>query len=524
MLTILTNATFYTLNPQQSRVDSLLIAHGRILAAGTRADLRALVPNAREQDLAGAFALPGLTDAHIHLEHYALSLQKVDCETTTLHECLQRIAERAHQTPPGQWILGHGWNHNPWGGILPTAADLDAVAPQHPVYLTAKSLHAGWANSLALQHAHINANTPNPEGGEIVRDPHGNPTGALLESAMHLVSHKIPQPSPEDLVQALQHAQTTLHRLGITAVHDFDRRRAFVALQTLHQRGNLQLRVLKNLPVEDLPHAIELGLRSGLGDLTLRIGGIKAFADGALGPHTAAMLQPYEGEPHNTGILLLDRETLFDYGRQSTANGLSLTVHAIGDRANHELLEAYTQLRAYERDNHLPHLRHRIEHVQLIHPQDAPRLAQLNLIASMQPIHALSDMDMANRYWGERAAFSYAWQIQQQAGAILAFGSDAPVDSPNPFWGLYAATTRRKLEDADGGSGWYTSQCLSLPQALAAYTRGPAYAANLENHLGQLAPGFAADLILLPHDPFSLPPAALRDLLPTATLFDGNWV
>jgi predicted amidohydrolase YtcJ len=313
--------------------------------------------------------------------------------------------------------------------------------------------------------------------------------------------------------------------MGLTGVHDFDRRDCFAALQTLHAAGDLHLRVLKSLPIDDLSHVIALGLRSGFGDDRLRIGGLKAFADGALGPHTAAMLAPYENDPDNRGMLLIDGEEMFERGREAVANGLSLAIHAIGDRANHEMLNAFEQLREFENSLGTPgKLRHRIEHVQLIHPEDSPRLAQLGVIASMQPIHATSDMKMADAYWGQRAANSYAWRTQMQHGAQLVFGSDAPVESPNPFWGLHAAITRHRSDGSPGADGWYPEQRLSIQEAIRAYSTGPAYAAEMEDRLGKLAPGYWADLLVLEEDPFTCGPAILREIRPKAVMVGGEWV
>jgi hypothetical protein len=282
------------------------------------------------------------------------------------------------------------------------------------------------------------------------------------------------------------------------------------------------LRVIKSIPLEDLTHAVELGLRSGFGDDFLRIGSVKIFADGALGPHTAAMLQPFENEPENRGMLMMDAEELYEHGRLAVENGLSLAVHAIGDRANHEVLNAFAQIRQHEVVK-LP-LRHRIEHVQIIHPDDAPRLAAMGVIASMQPVHATSDMLMADRYWGMRSALAYGWRTQLNNGAILAFGSDAPVEVPNPFWGLHAAVTRQRPDGSPGPEGWYPVQRLSLIEALQAYTGGAAYAAGMEDRLGKLAPGYLADLLILDHDPFNCSPEEIRDIHPLATMVGGEWV
>ncbi|MFZ5855342.1 MAG: amidohydrolase [Chloroflexota bacterium] len=536
---LLFNARIYTLNPAQEEASALLIDRGEIVAVGGE---ELLDSRAEKFDLGGRVVMPGLTDAHIHLQYYSLGLQKIDCETSTLEECLRRVAERAKTTKEGEWVLGHGWNQNEWITLTPPfghpspdygrgegvranwphASHLDAIAPHHPVYLTAKSLHAAWANSAALKLAGITSSTPNPENGEIQRDEHGQPTGILLESAMDLVSAKIPQPSVDAVAESIRAAQTILWKMGLTGVHDFDRRVCFMALQQLHQRGELKLRVVKNIPVEDLDHAHELGLRSGFGDHRLRIGNVKAFMDGALGPRTAAMFQPYLNEPENRGILNMDGEHLFEIARRAADVGLAMTVHAIGDRANHEVLDAYEQLRRYERDLNLPPLRHRIEHVQVLHPDDVTRLAELDIIASMQPIHATSDMHMADRYWGERVRLAYAWRTQLAHGARLAFGSDAPVESPNPFLGLYAAVTRRRADES--GESWIPEEKLTMREAVEAYTINPAYAAGMESRLGRLAEGCLADLIVLEKDPFTCPAEELLTMESSATMVGGEWV
>jgi predicted amidohydrolase YtcJ len=449
-----------------------------------------------------------------------------------LEECLRRVEERVRSAKPGEWILGHGWNQNNWhpstsgggGEGWPSSSALDRIAPNNPVYLTAKSLHAGWANSAALKRAGITADTPNPANGQLQRDEHGELTGILLETAMGLVSKVIPEPSVEFIAQAIEQAQSLLWRMGLTGVHDFDRRACFMALQQLHARGALKLRVTKSIPLEDLDHAVELGLRTGFGDDWLRTGSVKAFMDGALGPRTAAMFQPYLSEPENRGILTMDAEELFEYGRQAVEVGLSMAVHAIGDRANHEALDAFAQLRRFGRDQGLPPLRHRIEHVQVLHPDDAARLAELGIIASMQPIHATSDMQMADRYWGERAALSYAWRTQLQHGARLTFGSDAPVESPNPFLGLHAAVTRQRADGSPAPEGWYPQQRLSFKEALEAYTLGPAFTTGMETRLGRLCPGYLADLIVLPTNPFEISPSEITELESDATMLGGEWV
>jgi predicted amidohydrolase YtcJ len=520
---LLHNAHIHTQDPSQPTASAIVIDRERILAVGSVNELLNQYPTAEKQDMQGRVLLPGLTDAHLHLKYYSLALQKIDCETSTKAECLHRVEERLKKSKPGEWILGHGWNQNVWGD-WPTANELDAITPNHPVYLTAKSLHAAWANTKAMQMANITMQTPDPQNGQIQRDSQGNATGVLLETAMELMNSVIPEPTIHEIALAVENAQPILWKMGLTGVHDFDRRDSFMALQQLHVQNKLKLRVLKNIPVELLNHVVELGLRSGFGDDMLRIGNVKVFMDGALGPHTAAMFQPYIGEGENHGILNMDGEELFEHGRKAAQVGLGMTVHAIGDRANHEVLNAYEQLRAHENENHLPHLRHRIEHVQVIHPDDAPRLARLNVIASMQPIHATSDMLMADKYWGERSRLAYAMKTQLDFGAPLALGSDAPVESPNPFWGLHAAVTRRRADGSPSAEGWYPEQKLSMAEAFAGYTLGPAYAAYMEDRLGRLAPNYLADLIVLEKDPFTCDPNDLLTLESSATMIGGEWV
>jgi len=530
---ILYNAQIHTLNKAKPMASALAVDYGQVLAAGETDELFREFDRAERQDMGGKAILPGLTDAHIHLQEYALLVQKIDCETDSKAECLRRVAGRARKLRLDEWLLGHGWNQNLWasppvggtvGGGWPSAADLDTITSDIPIYLTAKSMHAGWVNRAALRLAGINAATPDPLNGRIQRDGIGQPTGILLEEAMKLVEAVIPEPGVDEIAEAIREIQPALWRVGLTGVHDFDKRPCFMALQQMHAAGELRLRVTKSIPVEDLPYAVGLGLRSGFGDDTLRVGSVKAFADGALGPRTAAMFDPYVDEPENRGILILDGEALFEHGRLAAESGLSLAVHAIGDRANHEVLNGFAHLRAYERERGLPALRHRVEHVQVLHPDDAGRLAELGLVASVQPVHAPSDMHMADRYWGGRAALAYACRTQLQHGARLAFGSDAPVEIPNPFLGLHAAVTRQQVDGSPGPGGWYGEQRLTLQEALEGFTIGPAYAAGVEDRLGQLAAGYLADLIVLDDDPFLCDLADLHSLQPVATMIGGEWV
>ena len=521
---VLTNAKIYTLWKDQPQVEAVAIDQGRFVAVGKSADVTSLTrPGDTIRDMADRTIWPGLTDSHIHLQHYAFFLRMIDCETPTREECLRRVAESAQKTRPGAWIRGHGWNQNAWPEGFGNAALLDQLAPHNPVYLTAKSLHAAWANTAALQAAGISRQTPDPKDGTIQRDEQGNLTGILFESAMELLENAIPAATAADIRQAIENAQATLWRMGLTGVHDFDPRTCFLALQEMEQSGSLHLRVVKGIPHEELIHAVGLGIKTGFGSDLLRIGSVKIFADGALGPQTAAMLQPYQGS-NDTGMLFLDSEQIFEIGQKAAETGISLAIHAIGDRANHEVLLAFEQLRRFESDQQKPHLRHRIEHVQILHPDHLNRLAALGVIASMQPIHATSDYPMADRYWGERSRSAYALRDLLDRNTYMTFGSDAPVESPNPFWGLHAAVTRRRQDGTPGQDGWYPHQKLTLQQALEGYTTGPAYAAGQEDQLGRIAPGYLADLLVLEKDPFSLDVDQLFMVQPAATMVAGQFV
>jgi predicted amidohydrolase YtcJ len=520
---ILHHARVHTLDEQQPSAEALAINRGMVVCVGANRELLDLATRATESvDLEGRAVLPGLIDAHIHLHKYADSLDRVDCETPDLEACLERVRQRAEATPGGEWILGHGWNQNNWGRFA-TTAELDRVAPSNPVYLTAKSLHAGWANTEALRRAGVHGGTPDPSGGRIARDPDGRPDGILFESAMALVETVVPADTAQGLMRKLIRAQDALWGFGITGVHDYDGPPCFDALQRLRESDQLGLRVVKSIPLEFLSQAIELGVHSGLGDPTLRVGNVKLFSDGALGPRTAAMLSPYDEEPENVGILMLDGEEILEVAARAASAGIGTSVHAIGDKANHVVLDAFEALRKIEADGRRAHARLRIEHLQLMHPDDVQRPAALGVIASMQPIHATSDMPMADRYWRSRSRYAYAWRSQIDAGAILAFGSDAPVESPNPFWGIHAAVTRRRRDGSPGPEGWYPEEKISLAQALRAYTRGPAIAADLDRLQGRLMPGYLADLVVLDDDPFAMPPERLANLRPVGTMVDGKW-
>ena len=519
-VTLLQNARFYTGDRQQPWTDTLALVDARIVAAGAAARDWAAAPGARAEDLGGATVLPGLVDAHVHLMWYALSLRDLELRDLSREALLAAVQQQAARTPLGTWIQGRGWDQNLWTDTrFPTAAELDRVAPHHPVLLIAKNAHAAVANTMALQLAHLEAHTPDPPRGRFGRRSDGSLDGMLFEYAVDAVGDAVPAPTVSQVAEALRAAQPLLLQAGLTGVHDVDGGPAFAALQTLHREGALQLRVAKYVRLEALEGLLQVGLQSGHGDDWLRFGGLKLFADGALGSRTGAMFAPYAGEPENTGLLTLEPEALRDIAHRAVAGGLALAIHAIGDRANHLVLDVLEEVRPLN-----PQLRHRIEHVQLLTPEDLPRLAQLGLVASMQPIHAPHDWAMAEQYWGARCRYAYAWRAVRETGATLAFGSDAPIESFDPLLGLYAAVTRRHERDgAPGPEGWYPQERLTLAEAVEGFTWGAAYAIGQEHRLGRLLPGYLADLVVLDRDIFAAPPEALLETRVERVMVGGQW-
>ncbi len=519
--TILTNGHIYTMDAARPTATAVAIRGDRILAVGGDELKELRGPDTEWIDLGGRCVTPGLVDAHVHFQHLSISLQNVNFDgATTRDEVLRRIADFAGRKPDG-WIQGWGWSQEVWPGhAFPSAAELDAVAPDRPAYLLHKSGHAAWVNSVALRMARVDA-AADPPGGRIDRDAAGRPTGILFEDAMALVSDIIPRPTPAEIAQAMRDAQAYCWSVGLTGIHDFDGRDCFLALQLLREAGELGLRVVKNVPVYRLEHALGVGLRSGFGDDWLRIGGVKIFADGALGSRTAAMIAPYEGEENNLGIVVTDPEEMLDKARQASAGGLSLTIHAIGDRANHDVLNVYELLRREEEPGR--RLRHRIEHVQVIHPDDRHRLAALGVVASMQPIHALSDMDIADRHWGERARYSYAWRTMLDSGALVVFGSDAPVEKIDPLPGIRAAVTRRRENGHPGPDGWYPSEKLTMAETIHAFTTAAALTAGQQHSQGTISPGKLADLTLFDRDLFAVPADELSAVGIAGTMVGGRF-
>ncbi len=529
---ILYNGKLHTQDPVVPEATAIAVGQGRFLAVGGDREIRALAgPGTRTIDLGGRRTLPGLTDAHFHLRSWALSRRRLSLvEATSLADLRDRLAERAGETPAGEWILGQGWNETRWPESQvptrhrPTRADLDEAAPDNPVLLWRSDLHLAVANSRALRQAGVDAETADPDQGRIDRDEAGRPTGILRERAVDLVKRAVPEPSEDDAVEALREGFGALHRLGLTGMHDHrimggaDGPPAFHAYQRLQQADELTVRVWMGIPGERLDEAIALGLRTGFGDDRLRVGHVKLFSDGSQGARTAWMLEPYE-DADDAGMPLTPMDEIAQAVGKADRAGLAVAVHAIGDRANRELIAVFEeQLR--DDGRRVPH---RIEHAQIVRPPDVARLARLGVAASMQPIHVTDDIALSERSLGSRGRFAYVFRDMLNAGVPLAFGSDAPVADPNPLWGIHAAVTRQQRDGSPEG-GWYPEQRLTVTEAVWGFTMGPAAVSGQEGVLGSISPGKRADLIVLDRDIFAVDPMDIWRAQVVMTVFDGEVV
>ena len=518
------NGRITTLDPRRPEAEAMLAVDGHVELVGRTADVRdaaARISKFETLDLAGRRAVPGFTDSHIHFVNYGLNLERVELTgAASLDVVQQRSGAAARAAAPGEWVRGWGWDHSVWSEPrFPDRHALDDVALHVPVALRRKDGHMTWLNTAALAAASVTATTPDPPGGRIGRDTHGMPDGLLFENAQELVQRVMPAVTSEQAERAARRAQAELHRFGVTGIHVPEGAFAFRALQALDRSGDLALRVTMMLTYDGLDEAIETGLTSGFGGAFLRVGPVKLFVDGSLGSETAAMLAPFE-RSENLGILTVPEPEIERAVDRAARAGLACAIHAIGDRANRVVLDAFERTREAwaPRD-----LRQRIEHAQVLHPVDVPRFAQVGVIASMQPIHTTQDMDLVDRLWGERGRYAYAFRSLRDTGARLAFGSDAPVETPDPLAGLYAAVERRRHDGRPTGA-WYAQERLTVLETLEAYTVGAAYAAGLERCAGRLAPGYWADLTVLTEDVVSAEPDRLSRARVAHTVVGGQIV
>ena len=522
---VLTNGNIYTVDVRLGRVEAIAITRGKIAAVGTTEEMQHWVgPETKVIDLEGKFVLPGFNDAHTHLANAGQGSLSVNVEgTRSIADFQERIRARLSEFEPGTWVVGRGWDHSLWKeNRMPTRADLDAVSTSHPMFFTRVDGHSAVANSLALEQAGITRSSEQPEGGEIVRDADGEPTGWLKENATGLVSGLIPAPTSEQRQRGLLLALAEAARYGVTSVQDNSSWEDFLALRELKQEGKLTLRVTEWLPFDaPLNRLEEMRKEGGATDPWLKTGALKGVTDGSGGSLSAAMLEPFANAPDNRGILLYDPEQLKKMVVDRDAAGFQIALHAIGDRANRVALDAFeAALKINKRRN----ARHKIEHAQFVHRDDFARFKELDVIASMQPCHLLADMRWAPIILGpEREYEGYAIGTMRQAGARLAFGTDYPVEHINPLRGLYAAVTR-EFEDGGPEGGWLPGEKVSLEEAIHAYTLGSAFAEFEERRKGTLSPGKFADLIVLSQDITNVSPSELLRTDVLLTMVGGKIV
>jgi len=520
MKALFTDEVIYS--PTKLRGDTIAVDGGRIIEIGTKAKLAGLTRRGYKKiSLKGRTVVPGFIDSHLHLLSVGYDLFAVNLAgITTLEKALAKIAAAAKKLPAGQWLIGRGWDKNLWGDDFPDKTMLDKVCPNNPARLFSKDGHCLWVNSKALSYCGIDGTTPDPDGGAIQRSVDGNPTGILFENAADLVTKKLPDISTEFKLKALKKSISYLNSLGITGVGDCDWYSNRLGLfQAAADKGFLNLRIFMMLSPKDIDSAGQLGIRTGFGNEFVTIGALKLFMDGSLGSQTAWMHQPYEGHPDNVGIPTLSDDQLEMYFEKTHLKGISLAVHAIGDRANTALLDFFTKKYAVSRKLGL---NHRIEHAQLLTRADIGKFKKANVAASVQPVHIIADIDMADKYWGKRAKYAYPFASLLKTGATLGFGSDAPVEDPNPLHGLYAATTRKRPNETR--DSWYDEQCISLEQAMDAYTKGAAKISSWEGQTGEIKVGSKADFVILSENLFKAGLEQLPKIKTLATVVDGDFV
>ncbi|MGH7571104.1 MAG: amidohydrolase [Gemmatimonadota bacterium] len=543
---IFTNAVIHTADPAAPLAEAMAISESAmgdiIVAIGSAEEVEWYRgPETNVIDLQGHAVIPGLIDAHAHVMNLGKFLRTVDLVGTgSVEEIAARVRQAAADRPAGEWILGRGWDQNDWAvKEFPTAAMLDSAAPDHPVWLTRVDGHAEWANTRALEAAGVTAATEDPEGGRIMRDEAGNPTGVFIDDAEDLVEAVIPEPGPEELAARLAAAQERMVSVGLTGVHDmgtdreeWDLYRAWAA------EGRLLPRIVVYLDGDDLAlMESALDSRSKIGKF-VRVRGIKFYADGALGSRGAALLEPYSDDPGNVGLLLTRPDTLRVLVERALRLGLQPAIHAIGDRGNRVALDAIAlaeesvasdlgqDVSAGSTAGHADWIgiAPRIEHAQVVALDDIPRFSELDVIASMQPTHATSDMYWAeDRLGPDRIQGAYAWRKMLDAGVPLACGSDFPVENVNPFYGLYAAVTRQDREGWPEG-GWRPEERLTREEALACFTRWAAEAAGMGDEVGILAVGRLADFLVLDRDIMEVPAEEIWRTQVLRTVIGGETV
>ena len=497
---VLLNGRIWTADTSRPWAEGLAVRGDRLLAVGSNEEIRALIgDDTRLIDAEGGFVTPGLIDTHVHFLEGGCRLSSVQLrDAGTPEEFTERIAAFAQTVPPGTWIVGGDWDHERWGGELPHRDWIDEVTPDHPVWVNRLDGHMALANTLALEAAGVTRATAEVDGGTIVRDVSGVPTGVLKDNAMGLVDRAVPDPTDAMQDRALDAAMQYVAQQGVTSVHHMGTWDDLEVFDRARRGGRLKTRIYAAVPLSTWERLVERVVVEGRGDEWLRIGALKGFVDGSLGSHTAAFFEPFADAPADTGLLVNDPDDLRAWITGADAAGLYPVVHAIGDRANHVLLDLFEE--AIDANGQRSDRRFRIEHAQHLSRGDIPRFAELGVIASMQPYHAIDDGRWAEKVIGpERIKTTYAFRSLLDAGARVVFGSDWFVAPPTPLEGIYAALTRRTIDGANPG-GWVPQEKITAEEALRAYTIDAAYASFEEDIKGSLEPGKLADFVVFDGD------------------------
>ena len=521
---VVTNASVRTMDSKQPQAQSIAVLRNKIIAVGTNADTKPLVgKNTRVIDAQGKLVIPGFNDAHVHFLEGGYQLSSVDLrDARTPQEFVERIKTFASKLPKGRWILGGKWDHENWTpSNLPTKEMIDAATPDNPVFIDRLDGHMALANSLALKLAGVDKNTRDVEGGEIVRDKDGNPTGILKDAAMNYVSKVLPEFSFAERLEAAQAATDYAASLGVTSAQDMSAGVDAAVYQELQRQGKLKTRIYGCSQLSEWERISRAGVRRAFGDSMIRIGCLKGYSDGSLGSTTAWFFEPYLDAPNSTGLAADEVPKMYENVKNADKAGLQVNIHAIGDKANETVLSVFERVAG---ENGARDRRFRIEHAQHLRMDDIKRFGAGKVVASMQPFHIIDDGRWAwKRLDEKRLKGTYAFRTLLDSNAVLAFGSDSPVAPLNPMLGVYAAVTRRTLDDKNP-NGWIPEQKISVEEAVRAFTYGSAYAEFQEDLKGTLTPGKLADFIILSDDIFTINPNDIGKAKVLTTVVDGRVV
>lgn len=521
---VILNAKVRTMDANRTVAEAVAVVDNKIVSIGTNEAVRRLIgPKTKQIDAGGKTMIPGFNDAHVHFLETGQQLSAVDLrDAKTPQEFAERIKSFASKLPKGRWILGGKWDHENWTpNALPTAALIDAVTPDNPVFIDRLDGHMALANSLAMRLAKVDKDTKDVEGGEIVRDAQGNPAGVFKDAAMGYINRVIPAPSWEERIEAAQAATDHAASLGVTSVTDVSAGTDVGVYQELLRRGTLKTRIYGCSPLSDYKRWERTGVRSAFGDHMLRVGCLKGYSDGSLGSTTAWFFQPYLDAPNSVGLASDEVPTMPELVEKADKAGLQIDIHAIGDKANATVLDIFAKTAATNGDRDR---RFRIEHAQHLRVEDIKRFGSQKVVASMQPFHIIDDGRWAWKRLDEpRLKGTYAFRTLLDNGGVLAFGSDSPVAPLNPIWGVYGSVTRRTLDEKNP-NGWIPEQKISVDETVRAFTWGSAYAEFQESVKGTIEVGKLADLILLSDDIFAIDPPKIRDVKVLKTFVDGRLV